>query len=213
VRPSTEMERQTSCMYTLSAEINRARAEVMREISAIAVQLFEERGYDCVTMKDVAYEAGVSVATLYRRYSNKENLVVWNPDEQAEMDALRSALQSGTSLVGAARQMADHLPDDAAEAVEATARIRLHLIRAHPSLQAAARMKSESRSSTHVWKRPAAMTTGRRWNVRPRRAVSLPPWTPGATPGSGARALCARTPLRRSTTRPVRPELRATSHQ
>jgi AcrR family transcriptional regulator len=144
VGPSTEMERQTSCMYTLSAEINRARAEVMREISAIAVQLFEERGYDRVTMKDVAYEAGVSVATLYRRYSNKENLVVWNPDEQAEMDALRSALQSGTSLVGAARQMADHLPDDAAEAVEATARIRLHLIRAHPSLQAAARMKSES---------------------------------------------------------------------
>jgi AcrR family transcriptional regulator len=122
----------------------RERVQVMRDVSAIAIGLFVERGYDNVTMEDVAAATDVSVATLYRRFATKENLVCWQPDEQAGMAALVEAVRSGRALSSAARDLAGALPDEAVEAVEATARARLRLIAEHPSLQAAARKKGES---------------------------------------------------------------------
>lgn len=128
----------------LRAARERERAQVMRDVSAIAIGLFEERGYDNVTMEDVAAATDVSVATLYRRFTTKENLVCWQPDEQAGMAALVADIESGQTVSSAARGLANALPDEAVEAVEATARTRLRLIAGHPSLQAAARKKGES---------------------------------------------------------------------
>lgn len=122
----------------------RERVRVMRDVSAIAVSLFAERGYDRVTMGEVAAATEVSVATLYRRFTTKENLVCWQPDEQQGMAALAAAVESGQSISSAALDLARDLPEDAAEAIEATARTRLRLIAEHPSLQAAAREKAES---------------------------------------------------------------------
>ena len=116
----------------------------MREVSAIAVRLFDERGYDNVTMEEVAGATGVSVATLYRRFTTKENLVTWQPDEQQGMAALVAAIRSGEPIGSAATGLAHVLPDDAVEAIEATARTRLRLIAGHATLQAAAREKAES---------------------------------------------------------------------
>lgn len=128
----------------LAAARERERARVMQEVSAIALQLFDERGYDRVTMQDVADASGVSVATLYRRFATKENLVCWQPDEQTGMSALAAAVASGRPLVAAAVDLARELPDQAVEAIAATARIRLRLISEHPAVQAAALEKSES---------------------------------------------------------------------
>lgn len=122
----------------------RERTRVMREVSAIAVTLFYERGYDNVTMEQVASLTDVSVATLYRRFTTKENLVCWQSDEQRGMDILLDTLQSGQSLTDAAMLLAETLPDDAVEAIETTARTRLRLIAMHPALQSAARVKAES---------------------------------------------------------------------
>jgi AcrR family transcriptional regulator len=122
----------------------RERIRVMREISAIAVRLFDERGYDNVTMEEVADATGVSVATLYRRFTTKENLVCWQSDEQLGMATLVAAIQSGQPISSAAISLAQALPDDAVEAIEATARTRLRLIAGHASLQAVAREKAES---------------------------------------------------------------------
>lgn len=123
---------------------DRERVTVMREVSAIAVQLFADRGYDDVTMEQVAEASGVSVATLYRRFTTKENLVCWQPDEQTGMASLVAAIRSGQTIGEAAMDLARSLPDAAIEAIEATARARLHLIAGHPSLQAVAREKAES---------------------------------------------------------------------
>jgi AcrR family transcriptional regulator len=43
-------------------------------IGAAAMSLFFQHGYDAVTMADVAQQAGVSVATVFNYFSNKEDL-------------------------------------------------------------------------------------------------------------------------------------------
>jgi AcrR family transcriptional regulator len=121
----------------------RERIRVMRDVSAIAVRLFDERGYDNVTMEEVADATDVSVATLYRRFTTKENLVCWQSDEQLGMATLVAAIQSGQAISSAAMSLAQALPDDAVEAIEATARTRLRLIASHASLQAVARGKAD----------------------------------------------------------------------
>ncbi|MDN5854415.1 MAG: TetR/AcrR family transcriptional regulator [Actinomycetia bacterium] len=128
----------------LAAARERERGRVMREVSAIAVRLFEEHGYDNVTVEDVADASGVSVATLYRRFATKENLVCWQSDEQAGTAAFVAAIRSGQPIHRAAMELALDLPDDAVDAIEATARTRLRLIAAHASLQATTREKAES---------------------------------------------------------------------
>jgi len=120
------------------------RTRVMREVSAIAVHLFAERGFGAVTMEDVAGASGVSVATLYRRFTTKENLVCWQADEQTGMTALLDAVRAGRRISHAAMDLARSLPDDAVDAIEDTAHLRLQLIAGHASLQAAAREKAES---------------------------------------------------------------------
>jgi AcrR family transcriptional regulator len=50
------------------AEINRQR------VLAAAKELFRERGTE-VTLNDIAAHAGVGVATVYRRFANKEELI------------------------------------------------------------------------------------------------------------------------------------------
>jgi AcrR family transcriptional regulator len=122
----------------------RERTRVMREVSAIAVHLFAERGYGNVRMEDVAEASGISVATLYRRFTTKENLVCWQADEQDGMTALLVAVSSGRRITEAAMDLAQTLPNEAVDAIEATARMRLKLIAGHASLQAAAKDKAES---------------------------------------------------------------------
>ena len=96
----------------------RERTRVMREVSAIAVHLFSERGYGNVRMEDLAEASGVSVATLYRRFSTKENLVHWQADEQGGMAALLAAVRSGRRISDAAMDLARSLPGDAVDAIE-----------------------------------------------------------------------------------------------
>ena len=47
-----------------------------RAIVAATLALLEEHGYAGLTMAGVAERAGVSTATLYRRWSSKQELVV-----------------------------------------------------------------------------------------------------------------------------------------
>ena len=77
----------------------------MREVQQHAMGLFEDRGYDGVTVEQVADASGVSPISVYRWFGTKEQLVLWDdydPDlfaaiaerlsRQAPLPAVRDAV-------------------------------------------------------------------------------------------------------------------------
>jgi AcrR family transcriptional regulator len=69
-----------------------------KRISDIATRLFAERGFDAVTVEDVARAAEVSKMTVFNYFPRKEDLVV---DRDAELLALvRDAMAAADPLAG-----------------------------------------------------------------------------------------------------------------
>ncbi|HEX2704506.1 MAG TPA: TetR family transcriptional regulator [Candidatus Lustribacter sp.] len=54
----------------------RKRVSAMRHIQQVAIDLFDERGFDAVTIEAVAAAAEVSPSSVYRYFGTKEGLVV-----------------------------------------------------------------------------------------------------------------------------------------
>lgn len=87
----------------------RRKAQTRAEIRAAAQQLFAQRGFDAVTIADVATAAGVAVQTVFNHFESKEALffdgrtpwvegvaaaVATRPSGSAPLAALRSFLES-----------------------------------------------------------------------------------------------------------------------
>jgi len=53
----------------------------MRAVQAAALDLFEARGFEAVSVEEVAEAAEVSPSTLYRRFGTKERLVLWDESD------------------------------------------------------------------------------------------------------------------------------------
>jgi AcrR family transcriptional regulator len=104
-------------------------------VSLVALRLFDEQGFDAVSMDDVAAAAGVSRRSLFRLFPNKAALVWGGLDEFAARfrEALRSRPADEPSAVAlrAAYRTGATFPDDAVEVT----RHRLRVIRANPSLE------------------------------------------------------------------------------
>jgi AcrR family transcriptional regulator len=60
----------------------RKKAATRQSIADAALRLFLERGYDHVSIRDIADEADVSTTTLFKHFSGKEALVFDRSDEQ-----------------------------------------------------------------------------------------------------------------------------------
>ncbi len=61
----------------------------MRLVQATAVDLFEADGFDATTIEAIADACGVSPSTIYRHFSTKENVVLWDERDliiDAELD-------------------------------------------------------------------------------------------------------------------------------
>ncbi|PYY55261.1 TetR family transcriptional regulator [Curtobacterium sp. MCSS17_011] len=104
-------------------------------VSLVALRLFDEQGFDAVSMDDVAAVAGVSRRSLFRLFPSKAALVWGGLDEFAARfrEALRSRPADEPSAVAlrAAYRIGATFPDDAVEVT----RHRLRVIRANPSLE------------------------------------------------------------------------------
>jgi AcrR family transcriptional regulator len=102
-------------------------------IALVAVGLFLERGYDAVTIDDIAQAAGISRTTLWRHYRSKGEILWVHTDES--LDELRAGLAaqpSETSLAeGAVRAFSALL--DAHPGQRALDRARMRLIVGAPS--------------------------------------------------------------------------------
>src|SRR5579862_5532518 len=82
----------------------RKKRETRQRISDIATALFIERGFDEVTVADIAEVAGVSKVTVFNYFPRKEQLFFDRGDEA--MALLRGALRSrrpGESIPDAVR--------------------------------------------------------------------------------------------------------------
>ncbi|EGO65183.1 TetR/AcrR family transcriptional regulator [Acetonema longum] len=62
---------------TVNKEAKQAKAEGKRaEIVKASIRLFGTRGYDAVSVRDIAKEAGVSEAALYKHFKGKEEMAL-----------------------------------------------------------------------------------------------------------------------------------------
>lgn len=54
----------------------RKKEQARRRIAEVALRLFDERGYDAVTVNEVAEAAGVAKVTLFAYFPSKDSLVL-----------------------------------------------------------------------------------------------------------------------------------------
>ncbi|MCW7944482.1 TetR family transcriptional regulator [Streptomyces hygroscopicus] len=83
----------------------RKKAATRQAIADAALQLFLERGYDQVGIRDIADAADVSTATVFKHFSGKEALVFdEDEDRESELTAAVRQRASGQSILDALRQ-------------------------------------------------------------------------------------------------------------
>lgn len=73
----------------------------MLRVQDVALTLFEERGYDAVSVEEVAVVAGVGTASVYRWFLTKQALVTWDDFDDALFARIGAALDDGASVVDA----------------------------------------------------------------------------------------------------------------
>lgn len=110
----------------------RWRRDAMRTIQERALELFDERGFQAVTIEQVATAAEVSPSTVYRLFGTKEGLVVADEFDTFSEQALREFLDVADpvgSLLQAVAQF-ETGPED-------TARRRIRYFFEEPSVRTA----------------------------------------------------------------------------
>jgi AcrR family transcriptional regulator len=113
------------------------RIEAMRRIQAAALDLFEARGYDQVTVEEIAAAAEVGPATVYRGFGGKERIVLWDEYDPMIFDALAARLPGrpvGEAMLEALIESLDRVyAEDRARILR-----RARLILAQPAIAAGA---------------------------------------------------------------------------
>lgn len=99
-------------MSVMESLRERKKAITRRAIREAAERLFAERGYDEVTVAEIADAANVSVKTLFVYYRSKEDLVFADTEL---LDRLVAGLAARAEGVSPARAVADVLAEAAAE--------------------------------------------------------------------------------------------------
>ncbi|MFF5212679.1 TetR/AcrR family transcriptional regulator [Streptosporangium sp. NPDC000396] len=88
----------------------RKKRQTRRRISEVATGLFVERGFEHVTIAEVAEAAEVSVNTVYNYFQAKEDLVL--PPEEASPRRLADIVRHRPPGESAARAVLAHLRDE-----------------------------------------------------------------------------------------------------
>jgi AcrR family transcriptional regulator len=95
----------------------RKKLRTKRHLEQVAFKLFLERGYEAVTVADIASEADVGIATFWRYYKSKEALLLADSEEMLE--GFRETLSSRPkdepilrAAVESMRQLFTQIDDD-----------------------------------------------------------------------------------------------------
>lgn len=76
----------------------RRRVTAMRRVQDVAMGLFEARGFDAVTVEEVARAAGVGTASVFRNFGTKEHLVLWDEYDPLLVETLAAHLETKAPL-------------------------------------------------------------------------------------------------------------------
>jgi AcrR family transcriptional regulator len=83
----------------------RKRLRAMRHVQEVALDLFDEEGFDAVTIDRIAEAAEVSLSSIYRYFGTKEGIVLWNP-QQVELAEIGARVRDGLAPLEAVRRIA-----------------------------------------------------------------------------------------------------------
>lgn len=112
----------------------RKRRTAMAHVQDTALGLFDEHGFDAVTIEQVAAAAAVSPSSVYRYFGTKEGIVLYDPNRIA-LDAPVTRAEEGLGLVEALRRtIAAFFAEHGEEVVD---RRRARYLMEVPSVQAA----------------------------------------------------------------------------
>ncbi|MYT68211.1 MULTISPECIES: TetR family transcriptional regulator [unclassified Streptomyces] len=116
----------------------RKKEQTRQRIAAVALRLFSERGFDVVTVNEIAEAAEVAKATLFAYFPAKESLVLHGAsgDDLAGIVARRTTGQTFIEALRAHHRALAHVQLPPADLDALLARIRV--IHDSPALQAAA---------------------------------------------------------------------------
>lgn len=118
----------------------RKKLSAMRRIQTVALDLFEERGFDEVTIDQIADASEVSPSSVYRYFGSKEALVVWDEYDPAALAAIVEELDQHTPLE-AIKRVVTTIVQDGLAADEERVRRRLRLSFENPSIEAASALQ------------------------------------------------------------------------
>lgn len=88
----------------------RGGPQTRARISQVATRLFLERGFDEVTVAEVARAAGVSSVTVFKHFPRKEDLLLDRADDAVEV--LRTAVRGGGDVLASLREATLRLADE-----------------------------------------------------------------------------------------------------
>lgn len=78
----------------------RKRLAAMLRIQAVALDMFEARGFDEVTVEEIADASDVSPSSVYRYFGTKEEVLLWDEYDLEMDDWLIQAVQAEVPLEG-----------------------------------------------------------------------------------------------------------------
>lgn len=95
---------------------SRKRVAAIRHIQQVALDLFDEHGYDQVSIAQVAAAADVSERSIYRYFGAKPMLILYDVTDTASLPMFREHLKNRSLLDALAHTLDDIAPllDDAA---------------------------------------------------------------------------------------------------
>lgn len=114
----------------------RKRLAAMLRIQEVALPLFEQRGFDRVTVEEIAAASEVSPSSVYRYFGTKEDVVLWDEFDPSTDQLLTAALCEDVPLDGIRRVVLDVIRQFTPEQ-EDTLRRRAALMMSTPGLEQA----------------------------------------------------------------------------
>lgn len=115
----------------------RKRRDAMLRAQAAALDLFEARGFDAVTIEEIADASDVSTSSIYRYFGTKENLVLWDAFDPDAERMLAVAMAEPVPLEGIRRVFVANLAT-LTPADEHQIRRRTALMMTNPAIEQAA---------------------------------------------------------------------------